>query len=72
MFISIVASVKGWCRISLSFILKLDAKVVVGENRLSFLVNWLLIVFDVSSIIQIIGRFIVELLLVLLKTVILR
>ena len=56
----------------MSFIFKLDAKVVVGENRLAFLVNWLMIVFGVSSIIQITGRFIIELLLVLLKTVILR
>ena len=56
----------------MSFILKLDDRVVVGENRLAFLVVWLLIVFDVSSIIQISGRFIIVLLLVLLKSVILR
>ena len=67
-----MASGVGWFRKSLSFIFKLDAKVVVGENRLAFLVLWLMIVFDDSSIIQIAGRFFIELLLVLLKTVILR
>ena len=62
----------AWCRGSLSFILNLDAKVVVGENWLAFLAVWLMIIFDVSSIIQISGRFIIGLLLVLLKSVILR